>query len=148
MSFYKQITEFQYIWRWIYIWGWAYNLMYFLFIGRQVYNWGAYKCVGVGGGGVYSICIFQSFYQFQMSGTFVSWISQFWSLKGSFFHEFANEQHFWDYGTFQRDYSTFRRNCLPTPPLSSSEKKVLKGHNIVVFQYTKVLPTLKDLPKY
>ena len=53
--------------------------------------------------------------------------------KGSFFHDFANEQHFWDYGTFQRDYSTFRGNCPPTPPLSSSEKKVFKGHNIVVF---------------
>ena len=53
--------------------------------------------------------------------------------KGSFFHDFANEQHFWDYGTFQRDYSTFCGNCPPTPPLSSSEKKVLKGHNIVVF---------------
>ena len=70
-------------------------------------------------------------------------ISEVWDLcfldfivlesKGSFFHDFANEQHFWDYGTFQRDYSTFRGNCPPTPPLSSSEKKVLKGHNIVVF---------------
>ena len=74
---------------------------------------------------------------------FLSIISDVWDLcfldfivlesKGSFFHDFANEQHFWDYGTFQRDYSTFRRNCPPTPPLSSSEKKVLKGHNIVVF---------------
>ena len=70
-------------------------------------------------------------------------ISEVWDLclldfivlesKGSFFHDFVNEQHFWDYGTFQRDYSTFRGNCPPTPPLSSSEKKVLKGHNIVVF---------------
>ena len=90
-------------------------------------------CRGWGGGRGYSICILE----------FLS-ISEVWDVcfldfivlesKGSFFHhDFANEQHFWDYGTFQKDYSTFRGNCPPTPPLSSSEKKVLKGHNTVVF---------------
>ena len=52
-------------------------------------------------------------------------ISEVWDLcfldfivlesKGSFFHDFANEQHFWDYGTFQRGLFYISRK-LPTYP--------------------------------